>query len=80
MAPYLVPELISTNDVSTITKRIVEYLSTILPLDHDEEIYDHLKLAFADTSQRSTWEFLKLAVFLLSNKLLLKDDHLFQRF
>jgi ankyrin repeat protein len=74
MAPYLVPELSSTNDVSTITKRVVEYLDVVLPLDHDYEILDHLKLAFADSSQRSTWEFLKLAVYLLSNKLLLKGS------
>lgn len=75
MVPYLVPEPVFTHDSGVFIRKIVGFLNAILPVDDDQETFDHLKLAFAtDGSQQSTWEFLKLTVYLLSNKLLL-DDH-----
>lgn len=81
MVPYLVPEVMSLEDVPKISKRIVEYLYNIMPLDnlqlewldhvYDKEVYSQLDLMFADNSKHSTWEFLKLTVYVLSNKLLL---------
>jgi ankyrin repeat protein len=81
MIPYLVPKPMPVNDVPNNTARIVEYLRNIMPLDHDEhdkydeEVFSQLNLIFAETSQRSTCEFLKLTVYLLSNKLLLSDPY-----
>jgi ankyrin repeat protein len=70
MVPYLAPNLDSTYKIAEITKTIFEHTSAILPLDHDDDVSKHLRLAFADDSQQSTLEFLKLTVYLLSNKLL----------
>jgi ankyrin repeat protein len=70
MAPYLAPNLDSTHKIAEITKMIFEHTSAVLPLDHNDDVSKHLRLAFADDSQQSTLEFLKLTVYLLSNKLL----------
>jgi ankyrin repeat protein len=70
MAPYLAPILNPTHKIAEITKMIFEHTSAVLPLDHNDDVSKHLRLAFADDSQQSTLEFLKLTVYLLSNKLL----------
>jgi ankyrin repeat protein len=70
MVPYLAPNLNSTHKIAETTKMILEHTSAILPLDHDDAVSQHLFLAFGRDSQESTLEFLKLTVYLLSNKLL----------
>jgi ankyrin repeat protein len=70
MAPYLAPNLDSTYKIAEITKMIFEHTSAVLPPGHNDDVSKHLRLAFADDSQQSTLEFLKLTVYLLSNKLL----------
>jgi ankyrin repeat protein len=75
MAPYLAPILNSTYKIAEITKMIFEHTSAVLPLDHNDDVSKHLHLAFADDSQQSTLEFLKLTVYLLSNKLLQKSGN-----
>jgi ankyrin repeat protein len=75
MVPYLAPNLDSTYKIAEITKMIFEHTSAVLPLDHNDDVSKHLHLAFADDSQQSTLEFLKLTVYLLSNKLLQKSGN-----
>jgi ankyrin repeat protein len=75
MAPYLAPNLDSTYKIAEITKMIFEHTSAVLPLGHNDDVSKHLRLAFADDSQQSTLEFLKLIVYLLSNKLLQKSGN-----
>jgi ankyrin repeat protein len=75
MVPYLAPNLDSTYKIAEITKMIFEHTSAVLPLDHNDDVSKHLHLAFADDSQQSTLEFLKLTVYLLSNKLLRKPGN-----
>ncbi|KAI5927288.1 ankyrin repeat-containing domain protein [Camillea tinctor] len=75
MVPYLVPYHDPLGSTPSLIKRIVQYLNNILPFDQDDEVYNLLNLVFAGDKEYSTWEFLKLTIYVLSNNLLLYSSY-----
>ncbi|KAN0119336.1 Ankyrin repeat-containing domain protein [Hyaloscypha variabilis] len=55
-------------------RQLVHQFSIVLPLEHDGKIIDLLRKMFCGDYQIATVEFLKLAVYVLSNKLLRRNE------
>jgi len=55
-------------------RQLVHQFSNVLPLEHDGQLFDLLRKMFCGDYQIATVEFLKLAVYVLSNKLLGRNE------